>query len=242
MVWNFTGVYGDPVRSQRHHFLAMLHRIRDETHGPWLIGGDFNEVLHAKEKQGGREKNLNSMDGIRKVVEECDFEDLTNDIDTFTWCNGQKENFMLEKLDRCLATLDWVNLFPQSRAFYLEWWCSDHKALVLDTEGGQDSNEEGKALRSRFHFEEAWVEEEECSDIVREGWNTGAPCSSDWDFKSKTQRCGSRLNSWNRKKKKELKHRVKEDDAELIMSIQQGSSQSEDRLIWHFAKNGEYNV
>ncbi|KAM6577497.1 hypothetical protein CsatB_029334 [Cannabis sativa] len=150
------------------------------------------------------------MDGFRKVVEECDFEDLTNDIDTFTWCNGQKENFMLEKLDRCLATSDWVNLFPQSRAFYLEWRCSDHKALVLDTEGGRDSNEEGKALRSRFHFDEAWVEEEECSDIVREGWNTGAPCSSDWDFKSKTQRCGSRLNSWNTKKKKELKHRVKE--------------------------------
>ncbi|XP_030507348.2 uncharacterized protein LOC115722306 [Cannabis sativa] len=150
------------------------------------------------------------MDGFRKVMEECDFEDLTKDIDTFTWCNGQKEKFMLEKLDRCLANSDWVNLFPQSRAFYLEWWCSDHKALVLDTEGGRDSNDGGKALRSRFHFEEAWVEEEECSDIVREGWNTLDPCSSDWDFKSKTQRCGSRLNSWNTKKKKELQHRVKE--------------------------------
>ncbi|KAF4369418.1 hypothetical protein G4B88_029474 [Cannabis sativa] len=167
------------------------------------------------------------------------------------WEAGLKEKFMLEKLDRCLANSDWVNLFPQSRAFYLEWWCSDHKALVLDTEGGRDSNDGGKALRSRFHFEEAWVEEEECSDIVREGWNTLDPCSSDWDFKSKTQRCGSRLNSWNTKKKKELQHRVKEgtkraicceDDAEIILGIQQGSSKSEDRLIWHFAKNGEYNV
>ncbi|KAF4357436.1 hypothetical protein F8388_011174 [Cannabis sativa] len=37
--------------------------------------------------------------------------------------------------------------------------------------------------------------------------------------------------------------RVKlKDDAEIILGIQQGSSKSEDRLIWHFAKNGEYNV
>ncbi|KAF4369736.1 hypothetical protein G4B88_022134 [Cannabis sativa] len=38
----------------------------------------------------------------------------------FNECNGQKENFMLQNLDRCLANVEWVNLFPNRKAFYLE--------------------------------------------------------------------------------------------------------------------------
>ncbi|KAF4371476.1 hypothetical protein F8388_002004 [Cannabis sativa] len=229
------------------------------------------------------------MDGFRKVVEECDLEDLTKDINTFTWCNGQKANFMLEKLDKCLANLDWVNLFPNLRAFHLEWWCSDHKALVLDTE---------------------IEEEEECGDIVRDGLNSLDPCSSDWEYKELG--ITKRRRNWNTKKKKELHYRVKEGmkrvddlpksmnavgsgenidvtkdkwlprllsfkpiispeipigtkvidlrlangdwdvefiktifcgaDVELILRIQQGSLETKDKLIWHFAKNGEYNI
>ncbi|KAF4369735.1 hypothetical protein F8388_010566 [Cannabis sativa] len=49
-LWNFTGIYGDPVKNQRHNSWALLQRLSEEASGPWLIGGDFNEVLHAKEK------------------------------------------------------------------------------------------------------------------------------------------------------------------------------------------------
>ncbi|KAF4376235.1 hypothetical protein F8388_018904 [Cannabis sativa] len=123
-LWNFTGIYGDPVKNQRHNSWALLQRLSEEASGPWLIGVD-----------------------------------LTTKVDTFTWCNGQKENFMLQKLDRCLANVEWVNLFPNRKAFYLEWWCSDHKALVLNTY--YDSNMEDcyTKQRSKFHFEEVWAEE-----------------------------------------------------------------------------------
>ncbi|KAF4384963.1 hypothetical protein F8388_010561 [Cannabis sativa] len=77
-LWNFTGIYGDLMKNQRHNFWALLQRLSEEASGPWLIGGDFNE------------------------------------------CNGQKENFMLQNLDRCLANVEWVNLFPNRKAFYLE--------------------------------------------------------------------------------------------------------------------------
>ncbi|KAF4384967.1 hypothetical protein F8388_010565 [Cannabis sativa] len=94
------------------------------------------------------------MENFWKVINSFDLVDLTTKVDTFTWCNGQKENFMLQKLDRCLANVEWVNLFPNRKAFYLEWWCSDHKALVLNTY--YDSNMEDcyTKQRSKFHFEE----------------------------------------------------------------------------------------
>ncbi|KAF4357437.1 hypothetical protein F8388_011175 [Cannabis sativa] len=111
----------------------------------------------------------------------------------------RRRNFILQKLDRCLANADWVNLFP-----------NHHKALVLNT-NFDNSMEKGIInQRSRFHFEEVWADEQECGDIIEKEWTSRECCNSDWDFKSKTQKCGNKLQSWNTMKRKELYARVKE--------------------------------
>ncbi|KAK3195440.1 hypothetical protein Dsin_026750 [Dipteronia sinensis] len=51
--WRFTGFYGHPEVSQRHHAWTLLRRLHSRSDLPWLCAGDFNEILEDSEKQGG---------------------------------------------------------------------------------------------------------------------------------------------------------------------------------------------
>ena len=54
---------------------------------PWMLAGDFNEILFAHEK-GGRQRNQWCMDKFRQVLEECGVEDVGYEGDKFTWRNN----------------------------------------------------------------------------------------------------------------------------------------------------------
>jgi len=47
-------VYGNPLPSERHHLWEKLQRISANRTGPWMMCGDFNEILQVSEKKGGR--------------------------------------------------------------------------------------------------------------------------------------------------------------------------------------------
>ncbi|KAF4379836.1 hypothetical protein G4B88_012759 [Cannabis sativa] len=72
-----------------------------------------------------------------------------------------------------------------------------------------DGTQSGKAKRNtRFHFEEAWCEEDECKAIVEGHWKSGEPCAIAGSFHGKTHRVGKILHGWNKKRKKELNGRI----------------------------------
>lgn len=53
--WRFTGVYAPPVPEDRLAFWDLLHKLfklRRQHNEPWLIGGDFNDILYDSEKKG----------------------------------------------------------------------------------------------------------------------------------------------------------------------------------------------
>ena len=52
--WRFTGFYSEPSSDRKHlswEYLRGLHTLADL---PWIVGGDFDEILQAHEKEGGR--------------------------------------------------------------------------------------------------------------------------------------------------------------------------------------------
>lgn len=51
--WRFTGFYGNPKTHKRKFSWDLLDRLGQSANLLWLIGGDFNEILAANEKQGG---------------------------------------------------------------------------------------------------------------------------------------------------------------------------------------------
>lgn len=55
IIWRFTRFYGNPKRNQRKHSWELLNRLHDLFKLPWLVAGDFNEIIHLSEKLGGND-------------------------------------------------------------------------------------------------------------------------------------------------------------------------------------------
>ncbi|EEF50224.1 conserved hypothetical protein [Ricinus communis] len=67
-VWHFTGFYGNLNSFLRHFSWDLIRRLgsmAEFSNLPWLMGGDFNEILMQSEKLGGW--NVESEDGARRV-------------------------------------------------------------------------------------------------------------------------------------------------------------------------------
>ncbi|KAF4347206.1 hypothetical protein G4B88_021527 [Cannabis sativa] len=98
---------------------------------------------------------------------------VTNGTD-FTWCNEHESNTVMERLDRGLCNQEWFDQFEGADIQLLDWWESDHRPLVVDMPIVVEEAQNGKAKRNtRFHFEEAWCEENECKAIVEGTWRNG---------------------------------------------------------------------
>lgn len=86
-VWRFTGFYGNPNSSSRTFSWKLLKSIPGLQHLPWLVGGDFNEILYESEKVGGSLRSLSQMSAFRDVINSCTLSDLNFTGEQFTWCN-----------------------------------------------------------------------------------------------------------------------------------------------------------
>lgn len=51
--WRCTGIYGNPEASNKVSTWNLIRTLHSIEQIPWLLGGDFNEVLHLHEKRDG---------------------------------------------------------------------------------------------------------------------------------------------------------------------------------------------
>ena len=56
---------------------------------PWVVFGDFNEILHVDEKLGWKERDSNQMEAFRESLNVCGLFDLGFIGQRYTWCNGR---------------------------------------------------------------------------------------------------------------------------------------------------------
>ncbi len=128
--WRFTGFYGSRTVAGKAGAWDLLRVLRGHHTLPWLCGGDFNELLQGEEKWGRAARPESQMKAFRQVVDDCGFLDLGFVGPPYTWWNKQNGTArVLERLDRCLATADWLLQFPNSRVNHLHAVFSDHRPM-----------------------------------------------------------------------------------------------------------------
>ncbi|KAK2662641.1 hypothetical protein Ddye_001215 [Dipteronia dyeriana] len=75
-VWRLTGFYGDPVSSQRCHSWTLLRRLACMSPLPWVVIGDFNEIVYYDVKKGGVPRDWRNIASFREALNDCSLVDL----------------------------------------------------------------------------------------------------------------------------------------------------------------------
>ncbi|KAF4358091.1 hypothetical protein G4B88_017079 [Cannabis sativa] len=68
------------------------------------------------------------------------------------------------RLDRALASIDWRLLFPNAIVEAITVSTSDHKPILLNTDGG------ARCTRAQFKYELMWGRDPRCLWVVRNAW------------------------------------------------------------------------
>lgn len=53
VAWRLTDFHGEQVWDEKHLSWSYLRGLHNNATTPWMIIGDFNEILVASEKEGG---------------------------------------------------------------------------------------------------------------------------------------------------------------------------------------------
>lgn len=185
----FTGFYGEPDTNNRHESLAKLRRLKSKLTIQWLYAGDFNEIAKADKKLGERLRPVKHMKAFRDVLDECGFKDLGFVGGKYTWCRESRgDNTIWERLDRAVATMDWIELFPATKVLHLECGSSDHKHLIILPKGIQNK------CRKPWRFEQMCLEDASCSEVIDLVWRQNFPGSLIDQVEGKIQECQEKFN------------------------------------------------
>ncbi|XP_037491657.1 uncharacterized protein LOC119369367 [Jatropha curcas] len=184
-----TCVYGFLEHHRKPDTWTLLKTLASQHNLPWLLMGDFNNLLADDEKIGGHPYELRNHEGFREVLEVCRVSDLGMVGYPFTWRSGRGRNKIEERLDQMVASDTWPRFFPNATVHNLISGTSDHSPLLLLL---------GTDLRTKRHisfmFENAWIGEPNLDETVTHNWARGAH----GDVMGKLQACRSGLRIWGR--------------------------------------------
>lgn len=137
-----------------------------ETHGKWLVFGDFNMVLSQDEKLGGNLVPNNHITLFRDTLQRNGLIELGFEGDKYTWNNNQNgESNIQARLDRHIATSEWIAVYPRAKVLNLLCHASDHKPNFLRLHSRRRVR---RTILKLDRFEQMWLQDENIEEVVRE--------------------------------------------------------------------------
>ena len=70
------GFYGHPDTAKRHESWSKLKHLKCTSSLPWLVIGDFNEIIGLLEKEGGSIRLRKQMVDFVSTIDHCGLCDL----------------------------------------------------------------------------------------------------------------------------------------------------------------------
>lgn len=135
---------------------------------PWLLMGDYNEILLPSEVREGI-FNSNRAQKLVAVMDSYGLLDLGSTGLFFTWTrNAIGEPPLSKRLDRALVDCNWRTQFPEAYVETLFMHHLDHSPLLLRCTG------EVLDRKNRpFRFQAAWLTHGDFSRVVHNAWHQG---------------------------------------------------------------------
>lgn len=186
-------IYGNPVAKYRNEQWNDL--IQSEIAGylrnkPRLLIGDFNDIRTIKEKKGGITRSNASCSLFNKLLSVLGVHDIKTLGGRFTWMGRRSKYTIMSRIDRTLANDDWMELYPSATVSLFPWIGSDHRPLLLNTEGF-------KWKRSKaFRYDSRWRLYPELKKVMEHTWSQGCSNISEGDILSIIKKCRGALAQW----------------------------------------------
>ncbi|XP_061336881.1 uncharacterized protein LOC133283962 [Gastrolobium bilobum] len=167
----WTAVYANPKEKNRRVLWEELKQIGRTMNDPWLLTGDFNEIVSASEKRGGGPIDHNRCLRFSNVLDSCGVMDLGGGGNRFTWKGPKFLNLdrVYKRLDRAVSNEVWRANFEEADVLVLPRLFSDHSPILIRLE-----NEEPNWRERPFCFLAAWFKDHRFISFLRDNWNQSA--------------------------------------------------------------------
>lgn len=194
IICRVTGFYGNPRHDVRDQSWELLRRLGSVSNEPWLVCGDFNEILRDNEKKGKNVRPFRMMSAFRDAIDDCDLREVSFEGDLFTWSNKRSgDDLVMERLDRAFVNEACITLFNHVHSHHIQNYNSDHLPILVEL--GEKANVwKWVKKKRRFFFEEYWTQQPDCEEVIKESWTNERGAVN-----LKLSYCASRLAVWNRR-------------------------------------------
>ncbi|GKV14797.1 hypothetical protein SLEP1_g25615 [Rubroshorea leprosula] len=224
--WFLSGIYGRPQIATRTLLWNELSTIAENISMPWMMIGDFNDVLDQSEKFGGNRICQARVRAYLECMNNCNMIDLGFVGNRFTWVNMRFSHHLIrERLDRAWANPEWKLLFPEATLFHLPRTSSDHCPILLDLKPFTH-----RTGSRPFRMEKFWLDHPEFQALIQQIWSSNNSNTSDClDTSMKQARIWSRNTFGNIfKRKQKLLSR--------LAGIQKSTSYNFSHFLWNLEK------
>ena len=163
------GFYGLPERARRGDSWELLNMISNAFLLPWVVIGDFNDILSKDELSDLNDRENWMLRGFREAVDYCGLVDIRFIGPKFTWTGIRNGVVVIEeRLDRGFANPVCLNIFSKALVRNIVSSTSDHLPILLQLD--DIMIKECRRTKKRFRFEDFFLREDEWEIVVADGW------------------------------------------------------------------------
>ena len=164
---SITFVYGQLEVFKREEVWCKLKELKLLARQRRLCIGDFNQILFVKENFSFGDGPIPGAENFQLLVLDLQLCDLVAQGQQFTWMNKRvDENFLMERLDRAFASVEWIETYPNYALTNHPIIRSDHGPITLDFELKLPFQ------RRPFRFERIWITHPSCKEVVQRAWGS----------------------------------------------------------------------
>lgn len=142
-----------------------LTRLGVGRKGPWMMTGDFNELVDPVEKLGEITRKESSCLAFKQMLLDCGMWEIKHEGHQFYWYGHRNKELVQCRLDRTVANPEWSVIFGQAKATYLQWISSDHSPLLTNLMEGLTKS------RASFKYDHRLYLKEGFSTEITSAWN-----------------------------------------------------------------------
>ncbi|XP_058765287.1 uncharacterized protein LOC131638757 [Vicia villosa] len=158
-----TAIYAHNQLTHKKKLWDDLQILGDMINKPWIIIGDFNNVLKTEDRMGGNEVQESEYRDLENLMEVNGVFEHETKGSYFTWSIKHIQGMIYSRIDRALYNNMWFTKFPESVIEVLNPHISDHSPLKVTL----DRDRVFSRQRKRFQFLNCVIEKPEYMDTLK---------------------------------------------------------------------------